>query len=125
MPSGFLLLLIILAVVATSFYYLVEAEGGFDELPRLLERVGIEVGQRPALTKPPQARSAVPAEWQSGSSRFSQGACQNNSDCIATGCSGEVCSGGGEVISTCEFSASWPSAQGYACGCVVGVCGWQ
>ena len=64
-------------------------------------------------------------QFTSGNSRFSQGSCTNDADCVATGCSGEVCSGNGEVVSTCEYSDSFPNAQGLTCGCVQEVCGWK
>jgi hypothetical protein len=41
MTSTMPLLLILLAVLLASLYYLIQAEGGFGEMPRLMERVGI------------------------------------------------------------------------------------
>lgn len=41
MPSGFTLSLIILAVLSASLYFLLQANGGIDQLPLLLEQ-GIE-----------------------------------------------------------------------------------
>lgn len=125
MNSSLILSLILLTVVGFSFYFLLEAEGGVGELPRLLDRVGITLPQTitwPALpTKPPPAN-----EYQSGNSRFSQGFCNQSSDCYVAGCSGEVCGTDPSAITTCEFSDSFPNQQGLSCACLsTGVCGWK
>ena len=119
MTKGFVLALIILAVLAASLGYLVEGEGGFKELPRLLKKAGGPV-------KAPKPKFNIPPEFQSGDSRFSQGTCTTDAACAPSGCSGEVCSSSGDVVSTCEFSESFPNVQGYSCTCLAaGVCGWR
>lgn len=47
MISTMPLLIILLAVMAVSLFYLIQAEGGFGELPRLMERVGISLDKIP------------------------------------------------------------------------------
>lgn len=69
--------------------------------------------------------AGVPHEFVSGESRFSQGVCEQDSDCQTAGCSGEICTSEPSVFSTCEYSDDFPNARGYACGCVRGVCGWR
>lgn len=129
-------LFILLATLLASFYFLVQAEGGFEEIPRLLQRVGIEWPFRP-IPQPVPATPApervtqptpipgVPREFYSGSSRFSQGSCVQDSDCQPAGCSGEVCSNDPNIVSTCEFSENFPNNLSYRCGCVQGSCGWR
>lgn len=145
MSSSFILLLIIPAVLVGSLLYIIQAEGGISEIPRLLERVGIEVsppleGGSPIGVEDRAGgdindnnQTPIPPEFQSGNSRFSQGACITDSDCTTGGCSNEVCASvslGGDIdndgfFTTCEFSPDFPNAQGYSCGCVNGVCGWK
>lgn len=43
------LVLILLAVLTASLYYIIKAEGGFSEFPRLMERVGISLDKIPLL----------------------------------------------------------------------------
>jgi len=45
------LLIILLVVLSASFFYLVQAEGGFSEFPRLIERVGIPIDKIPIINK--------------------------------------------------------------------------
>lgn len=45
MNSRIILPLIILGVLAASLWYLIKAEGGYEEIPRLLLRAGIDVSQ--------------------------------------------------------------------------------
>lgn len=125
MSSGLVLSLIILAVVSASLIFILQAEGGVHLLPQLLRRVGVPVPKIsiPALPTP-RFPAAVPPEFTSGNSRFSQGSCRVDSDCTISGCSAEVC-GAREAITTCEFSDSFPSAEKYACGCTKGVCAWR
>lgn len=125
MSSGLVLSFIILAVAAASLWYILQAEGGVTLLPELLERVGVPV---PKISIPPiptpRAAPAVPYDFTSGSSRFSQGSCRADNDCQISGCSAEVC-GNGPTITTCEYSDSFPSATKYSCGCTKGICGWR
>lgn len=124
------LVLILLAVLIGSFYYIVQAEGGWGELPRLMERVGIN-GDK-FLNPKSQIRNngnadetTLPNEYFSGKSRFSRGMCAKDSDCFVGGCSGEVCSSESDVITTCEYSENFPNKVSYSCGCVSQVCGWR
>ena len=41
MTTGMALSLVLLAVLAASLLFIIQAEGGFGEIPRLLERAGI------------------------------------------------------------------------------------
>ena len=135
MNSGITLPLIILAVLAGSLWYIVKAEGGYTEIPRLLLRVGIDVSMfevpdwKPIFIKQEkqeESSSEVPAIFQSGKSRYSQGSCGEPSDCYQSGCSEEVCSSVVGIVSTCEYSESFPNVQGYSCTCLpTGVCGWE
>ena len=137
------LALILLAVTSGSFYYIVQAEGVWGELPRLMERVGIKTDKIPnpkseiptnsagRRNKPeiPNNKNAeettIPDQYFSGNSRFSRGTCANDRDCFVGGCSGEVCSSEPDVISTCEYSEDFPSTEKFECGCVNMVCGWR
>lgn len=137
MTSTMPLLLILLAVLVGSLYYIVQAEGGWDELPRLMERVGIRLekfsmfsfqfSNRAGEEKNTDSISTdkMPKDYTSGKSRFSRGTCAKNNDCFVGGCSGEVCSSEADVISTCEFSEDFPSAKKFECGCVDKMCGWR
>ena len=133
MTSGFTLSLIILAVLAASLWYIVKAEGGYEQIPALIDRVGIPIDvsrffpeQPKKATPTPAPASNVPPQYQSGNSRFSQGTCKTAANCVPAGCSGEVCSNDANVASTCEYSPSFPNAQGYSCTCLPqGVCGWD
>ncbi len=115
--------LILLMTLAASLFFLVEAEGGWKELPRLLERAGMsweEIRNNENTTG-----ENLSDEFSSGNSRFSQGGCKKDGDCMVTGCSEEVCSGKGEVITTCEIGENFPNPRKFKCSCVEGVCGWQ
>ena len=48
--------------------------------------------------------------------------CADDSDCLASGCSAEVCSAEADIATTCEFHA-WPQG-GAKCGCVQKECLW-
>lgn len=70
----------------------------------------------------------IPTEFQSGNSRYSRGACEEDPECFKGGCSGEVCTNDAENgISTCEFCPTFPKQQGLTCGCLPekNVCGWR
>lgn len=138
MSRGLVLSMILLAVLAANLWYLVKNDGNSSLIRELKEKAGIsEKSQTPRPNDQPSPKAqnpkSIPAEFQSGNSRFSQGSCKQDSDCSVGGCSGEVClptgqagSSAGDVISTCEYSDSFPNAQGYSCGCLqTKVCGWQ
>lgn len=132
MSSGMVLALIILAVLCASLWYIVKAEGGYTQIPRVLEKAGVNVNaiHFPSWVPWPKQEespmSQVPAIFQSGKSRYSQGSCNESSDCYQSGCSNEVCSTVVDLVSTCEYSDSFPNSQGYSCTCLpTGVCGWQ
>ena len=124
MSSGFVLLFIVLAVLTGSLYFLIQAEGGIDEIGSILERAGLSVGEEDTDVDKGQPASLVPPEFTSGSSRFSQGTCQNDVDCYVGGCSEEVCSSEEGVVTTCEIRNDFPGPE-MSCGCVQQVCGWQ
>lgn len=49
--------------------------------------------------------------------------CDDDVDCHASGCGGEVCSADKDAVSTCELLVfEWP--PGSACGCVDRICQW-
>jgi eight-cysteine-cluster-containing protein len=124
MSSTLTLPLIILAVLVTSLVFLVRSLGGFQSLPDTLGHAGVPASWlEQFLTESRDAPSAHP--FISGNSRFSLGRCTMDSECVPSGCSGEVCTSTGEVTTTCEFSESFPNAQGLTCGCVNTVCGWR
>ena len=137
MTSTMPLALILLAVLISSFYYIVQAEGGWGELPRLMERVGIRLDKfsvfnfqfpnRAGEEKNTDSFSTdkIPKDYTSGKSRFSRGTCIKDRDCFTGGCSGEVCGNEKKAISTCEYSEDFPSTEKFECGCVNKVCGWK
>jgi len=56
------------------------------------------------------------------------GSCSSDEDCIAGGCSGQVCQSQGEepVITTCEYRDCYNGANyGVSCGCADGKCRWK
>lgn len=125
MSSALPLLFIVLAVLAASFFYLVQTNGGIDKAGTYLEQYGIPVPwpneQQPIA---PEA-SPVSDIYTSGNSRFSQGRCTTSSECQSAGCSAEVCTSQGDVVTTCELLENHPATAGLTCQCVRGVCGWQ
>lgn len=127
MPSS-PLLYILLAVVAASFIFLVQAEGGWGELPRLLERAIQQTDKLPSAPTAPSRLApsiATPRlDFTSGASRFSQGSCSQDAECQVSGCSSEVC-GREAAITTCEYSEDFPNTKKFTCGCVQKKCGWQ
>jgi len=134
MTSTMPLLILMLIMLSASLFYLVKAEGGFRELPRLLDRVGVsaesidDVKSRLlnifSMVRNNEDRPEGWHEFVSGESRYSQGVCQKDADCEVTGCSGEVCANT-DVVTPCVWSDDYPNAQGYSCGCVSEVCGWR
>jgi eight-cysteine-cluster-containing protein len=56
-------------------------------------------------------------------------ACRADADCVAGGCSGQVCLAArdaGDVMTTCEWRDCYDAARfGVACGCVGGRCAWR
>jgi len=123
MSSGLVLSLIILVVLAGMLFYMTDKGNNFEPLLKGLEDLNIAL---PEIWLPPSPSPSTAANpFTSGNSRFSQGACGSNSDCKTGGCSGEVCTSKEGVITTCEYSDSFPNAQGLTCQCVQSVCGWQ
>jgi|GEM_PF-1516104 len=56
------------------------------------------------------------------------GVCSSNSDCMAGGCSGQVCQSTKEepVATTCEYMDCYDAeSYGLSCGCVNGRCDWN
>lgn len=56
------------------------------------------------------------------------GDCQSDADCIAGGCSSQVCSSKSEgpIITTCEWRECYQSELfGVQCGCVENKCQWH
>lgn len=49
-------------------------------------------------------------------------ACTSDADCMASGCSKEVCAAE-EVMSACDVQ-EWPQGADAQCGCVSGTCAW-
>ncbi len=52
--------------------------------------------------------------------------CQQDSDCIISGCSGQVCTNH-NVITTCDYRPEYAcyNPQNTSCGCTQGFCGWE
>ena len=54
-----------------------------------------------------------------------QGACARDADCMATGCSGQVCANA-STVTTCEFRPEYACYSQHArCGCMEGACAWS
>lgn len=73
-------------------------------------------------------RKVFPADSSGFCGTSTDGACSQDSDCIAGGCSGQVCQSAAEppVITTCEYRTCYDaSAFGVSCGCSSGKCRWQ
>ena len=128
MTSTTPLLLLLLILLAGTLLFLVNAEINsgrisVDQLVAQLKNLpSVITDTRPEKKAP--SGSEVPPDFVSGSSRFSQGICQEHSDCVVSGCSGEVC-GSEEVVTTCELDESFPSSVSYDCRCLAQKCGWQ
>lgn len=118
MSKGLVLSLVILGVLAVSLFFILQTEDGAKEISRLLDRVGI------AIPLPQVTKKSVPPSFVSGNSRFSNGSCTEDTDCLVTGCSGEVC-GNESVITTCEYREDFPNKRTHTCGCVQKKCGWR
>lgn len=123
MTSGRILIFLILALLTSILVSLIRAEGGITPTLERVSQFGIPTPQPKEPTPTPTPTTANP--FTSGNSRFSQGRCTSDTQCKPAGCSGEVCTSGGDAVSTCEFSESFPNAQGLTCGCVDYVCGWE
>jgi len=134
MTSTFPLVVLLLVMLSAMLFGLISAEGGFGEVPRLMERVGISsdvlilninLHADKAKALLPVGDSKLPTEFTSGDSRFSLGACTQDSDCLVGGCSSEVCGSEPGIVTTCELGENFPSPEKYTCGCVNKACGWR
>ncbi|MEX1112328.1 MAG: hypothetical protein WEC84_02595 [Candidatus Andersenbacteria bacterium] len=120
MNSTGTLVLLLLVFLVGILIALIRAEGGLQPALEGVGELGIPTPQPRASASPTPVNA-----FTSGNSRFSQGRCTTDSECRPMGCSGEVCSSGKDVITTCSYSESFPNAQGLSCGCVNTVCGWK
>ena len=139
--SNKLLAFILLAVLGFSLYFIIQAEGGVTELPRLVERVcepcatwlteqqllpsqeeGPVVSQSPYIP-PPGAPGGPPAPIPARTS-FGGGPCLTDAGCFVGGCSEELCTNTPDALSTCEFNANFPSQRTHSCGCIDNQCAW-
>lgn len=68
--------------------------------------------------------SQVPTNYYNGASRYSHGACTQDSQCSVIGCSLEMCSSNKDLMTTCEINGDFPDKNKYACGCIKDWCGW-
>lgn len=66
----------------------------------------------------------VPAEYFSGSSRYSHGECKQDHDCVKQGCNLEMCTSDKNLMTTCEIDGNAPDKNIYNCGCIKDTCGW-
>ena len=118
----FLALIILLA----TLYYPLQAGVEVPLVSDYLRQAGISQGelwQIPTVQEIRATPTVLPQYWD-GNSRYSQGSCEYDSDCIVTGCSKEVCAPQ-ETISSCELRYDFPQAFNYTCQCVRRHCGWQ
>ncbi|MFP3946855.1 MAG: eight-cysteine-cluster domain-containing protein [Archaeoglobaceae archaeon] len=80
----------------------------------------------PAATSTEPKSSVTPQEEFCGWS--TQGNCSTDADCIAGGCSGQVCQSTFEepVITTCEYKECYNAdLYGMECKCIEGACQWS
>lgn len=57
-----------------------------------------------------------------------QSACVRDSDCMAGGCSGQICTTAAkalQTITTCEWRAEYDCLRLTSCGCASGTCAWR
>jgi len=59
-----------------------------------------------------------------GKLKYASGTCENDSECLAEGCSMEFCASEG-IVSTCELKPDAPDRETYKCGCSEGYCAWK
>lgn len=67
-----------------------------------------------------------PFEQFCGASTFT--GCENNIDCVMTGCSGQICASksDGNILGTCEYQECYDSkALNARCACVDSACQWR
>lgn len=57
-----------------------------------------------------------------GTPLLATGSCKNNSDCIQTGCSSQICANH-KLTTTCELG-KFPEKETYKCGCLENQCVW-
>lgn len=54
--------------------------------------------------------------------------CTVDSDCVAAGCSGQLCvpkDKAGDIMTTCEFKPEYECLKLTSCSCIEGSCSWQ
>jgi len=61
---------------------------------------------------------------EKGQLKYSIGSCEEDKNCIPSGCSSQICSSDASIITTCEYSSDFPDKEIYKCGCVEKSCSW-
>lgn len=61
---------------------------------------------------------------EKGYPKYTLGVCNNDSDCVPAGCSGQICSSSEDLVTTCEIRQDFPDKNIYSCGCVSDFCTW-
>lgn len=117
MKKIILILIIILAIIIGGYFlFFHSATKNKTQLPNDFVSNDVDVVIRDMTN--------VPAEYYSGGSHYSQGACKQDQDCFADGCNLEVCTSDKNLMTTCEISGDMPDKVKYACGCIRDACGW-
>ena len=77
----------------------------------------------PTASLPPSTPTPLPSTLPV----IQGGECKTASDCIAAGCSGQLCisKSSKQQVSTCEFKEEYQCFDKKACGCVAGKCEWS
>ncbi|MBI3255604.1 MAG: hypothetical protein HYZ63_01405 [Candidatus Andersenbacteria bacterium] len=113
-------------ILLGSLYYFLQTGTRIPWLSDYLAGGGIDptTWYRLPTAKDLTATPTIAPLYQGGNTIYSQGSCQQDSDCIITGCSKEICAPQ-ETIRSCDVRYDFPQAQGYSCGCVNLHCGWE
>lgn len=113
-----LIILVILAILVAG-YFLIFAKNSVPEnknVDSIFDNNNVQVQIRDM--------SAVPAEYFSGNSTYSNGSCQLDEDCHNLGCNLEICASNKDLMTACVINGDYPDRDKYSCGCIKDTCGW-
>ena len=126
-PLAILLLTLLTAILGTLIY----AQGGFENLPAIIDRGAEEVERLKDALPTPKLPSPPPFTGGEGGPEptldladYRHGTCTTDTNCAPAGCSNHICSSDQQLITTCEFNPDFPSDTTHSCGCVNQKCAW-
>jgi eight-cysteine-cluster-containing protein len=122
MSKKFLILVIGIIIIAGGGFLLFVQ--GFTQQNQQVTEKKVTVFDEENLPIEIRDMTKVPVEYYSGSSKYSQGECQQDAECLAAGCNLEICTSDKNIVTTCEIDGATPDKTKYACGCIKDTCGW-